>query len=84
MLLVTTNFLVGDSDEDWLKPPAIVAAASGVARVEAGQVGAVELHAIEVLVVDVLARLAAVAEEVEEAVLGVDLDDRGWPARRRW
>ena len=28
--LVTTNFLLGESDEDWLKPPATVAASAEV------------------------------------------------------
>ena len=48
---------------------------SAVARVHQGQAGAVEVHAVEVLVVDVLARLAAVAVEVQQPVLGVDGDD---------
>src|SRR5262249_42872720 len=34
-----------------------------------------ELHAVKVRVVGVLARLAAVAREVDEAVLGVNFDD---------
>ena len=56
----------------------------GRARVQEGQAGPVEVHAVEVLVVDVLLRLAGVGGEVEEPVIGVDLDDvrRAVGARR--
>ena len=51
----------------------------GGARIQQRQAGAVEMNAVEVLVVDILARLAAVAVEVEQAVLGVDRDDGAGP-----
>jgi len=47
----------------------------GVARVHQGQAGAIEMHTIEMLVVNVLSALAAVGHEVEQAVLGIDRSD---------
>ena len=58
----------------------------GVARVEERQAGAVEAHAVEMFVVDVLTRLATVAAEVEDAFLVVQADDPAGPERaaRDW
>ena len=63
----------------WLAPRRCRDESSRCRSGRAGQAGAVELHAVEVLVVDVLARLAGVADEVEQPVLGVDLDDPAGP-----
>ena len=75
MLLTTTNFLHGDSDELCRKPPGTWVSrssintfpfASSTRRSMLGSrqvsLGAVELHAVEVRVVRVLARFAAVAD----------------------
>ena len=53
----------------------------GITRIEARQAGAVEVHAVEMLVVDVLTLLVPVAAEVEPAVFLVDADDAAGPER---